>query len=189
MIATENLTSFGLIAVKLDGDFSELHRISGQLQRLSLDSDRDLDRAMKLLTQFTQHGQSISDNIQEFSKTLQLARENSERAAQVVAQHAQIIQSRQQLQSETRTKIGELGLKVNEAIQALMTATENCASASSQQKLKQLDLRISGFIEEAQSIQTQAEQACFKTLAREVKSLNGTLLAAREKLRNALPAS
>jgi len=49
----DTLSPFGRLAVTLDTDFSELSRLSGQIQRLDLDTDGDLDHAVKLLNEFT----------------------------------------------------------------------------------------------------------------------------------------
>src|SRR4051812_45259090 len=107
-INPEHLSPFGRSALKLDGDFSELVRIGGQLQRLELDSDSGLEHAIKLLGQFAQHGQAIAAGIQDFSRSLQELREKSEAAAKLVSERAQAIQQRKQLREQIREKLARV---------------------------------------------------------------------------------
>src|SRR5690349_11854543 len=101
----DDLSPFGRLAVKLDEEFSALARLSGQIERLVLDSEGDLEHAVKLLNQFAEHGKNITDGIQEFSKVLREAQERSESAAKLVADRAQLIQQRKEQQRALQGKL------------------------------------------------------------------------------------
>ena len=161
--------------MKLDTDFSELIRISGQIERLEFQSDSGLERALKLLTQFAQHGQNITEGIQEFSQALQSARENSEKAATLVAERAQEVQQRKQTRDAMQEKIGQLGSKVKQLNETLSTAREP-------EQLNALDSHLAAFIEEARTIKQEAAELNLKEIARNAESLFGTLQSARAKL-------
>src|SRR5579864_7887089 len=153
-LSLDSLSPFGRLAVKLDNDFSELARISAQLQRLEIESDGSLEHAIKLLNQFAQHGQSITDGIQEFARSLQEARERSEAAAKLVAERAQLIQQRKQEQNQVQEKLTQLEEEVKAANASLagLRKRDN-GGYSDEEKLQiraQLELlnsQLSGFIE------------------------------------------
>jgi chromosome segregation ATPase len=176
---TDSLSPFGSLAVKLDCDFSELERLSGQIQRLDIDSENGLDRAVKLLGQFAQHGQSITEGIQDFSKSLQAARESSEKAAALVFERALLIQQRKQEQEQLQEKLGQLGLKVKQVSETLAN------QSPLPEQIESLDSYLAEFMTEVQAIKDEASRTKLKGIERNAESLFGTLQSARRKL-NAL---
>src|SRR4051812_33565728 len=114
-IHLESLSSFGRLAVKLDGEFTELTRLSGQLERLDLESDSGLDRAVKLLDQFAQNGKNIAEGIQEFSKVLNEAHTQAGNATTIVAKRAEIIGQRKKEQNLLGEKLFALQEEVKAA--------------------------------------------------------------------------
>lgn len=192
-IKTEELTPFGQVALKLDHDFSELARLSGQIERLDIQSDGGLERAVRILGEFARHGQSIAEGIQKFSASLQEAREKSEAAAKIVAERAVLVQQRKEEQARLQEKLGALGEKVKRVSETLaafrrpvgepFTAAEKSDMTA---RLESLDASMIDFIEEAQVIQQEAGTARLKSIERNAESLFGTLQAARRKLNSVI---
>ena len=189
-IPLDSLSPFGRLAVKLDGDFSELTHISGQLQRLEIDSDSGLKRAIKLLEQFARHGQNITEGVQEFSRSLQEARERSEAAAQIIAERAQLIQQRKQQHDQVREKLTQLEQKVKAANASLAGLKKHDKSEYSDEEkvqiraqLERLGSHLVGFIEEAQTIKEEAGRSKFKEIQHDAQSLQEALQSSRRKLR------
>ncbi len=189
----DTLSPFGRLAVKLDGDFAEFDRISGQIQRMEIQSDSDLDHAVKLLNKFAEHGRNISEGIQEFSKSLQDAREKSEASAKIVAERAQQVLQRKQEQDQLREKLAHVEQKakaVNAGLAGIFTPPK--AEISPHEKrawtdqLGQLSVHLTGFIEEVGAIREEAGRAHFTGITRDTDSLLGTLQSAQRKLSTVL---
>jgi len=188
-----SLSPFGQLAVKLDGDFVEMDRISGQLQRMVIDSDSGLERAVKLLEQFAAHGQSIAEGIQEFSKSLQTAREKSEAAATLVAERAQEIRERKEQQHQLREKLAEVEHQVKDINIGLAGyRTQKNLEPSDDDKrqivahLERLHSQLADFVGTAQAIKQEAGRLHFKGVERETDTLLDTLQSARRKLSTVL---
>jgi hypothetical protein len=194
-INLDTLSPFGRMAVKLDVDFCELMRLSGQIEKLEINSDSSLDRAVKLLDQFAHHGQNIAEGITEFSRILQDARDRSEAAAKLVAERAPMVQERRQQQNLVQEKLLQLEQQVKE-VNASFTGFKNRGQIGSAQEekghlrteLERMNSHLADFIESAQAIKAEAGQSRFKSLERDADSLLTTLHSARRKLTTALSA-
>jgi len=191
-INLEKLSSFGRLAVALDSQFLELDRISGQIERLDIESESGLERAIKLMSEFAQIGQSIGDSMQEFSGALQSSRERAESAARNVAERAQRVQARKQLQDQMQKKFGILSAKVKEvsvAIAMVKRPEDETERNQMSEKLKEIDAHLSQFIQEAETLKNEAHDSHLKSVERNAESLWATLQSARRKLGTVLPIS
>lgn len=192
-IQLESLSTFGRLAVKLDTDFNELVRLSGQLQRLDIESDSGLDKAFKLLDQFTEQGKSISEGIQAFSRALQEAQMQSEGAAKQVADRAQLIAQRKKQQNEMRRQLTQVEEEVAAANAGLggfkkdgrsEFSAEEKAQIKSQLELLNKDLKR--FLMNAQIIKETASQANFKSIENDAQALLDALRSSTRKVDKAL---
>jgi len=109
-IRVDTLSPFGRLAVTLDTDFfPELSRLSGQIQRLDLDTDGDLDHAVKLLNEIYalcagDHRRQSSKFSQSFWK-LKPARMRRLRAW---PSEPQLIQQRKEHQAQIHGKLAQV---------------------------------------------------------------------------------
>lgn len=188
-INLETLSAFGRLAVKLDLDFLELSRLSGQIQRLDIESDGGLDRAAKLLEQFAQQGKNISEGIKDFSQHLQNVREQSEIAAKSVAERSEDIRRRREEQNQIREKLNEVERNVVSANATLATFKKEGKTIFSDDEkteikthLTRLNVDLKKFVEAAQSIRDAAGQSNFKSVERDAKSLLEALRASAKKI-------
>src|SRR5262245_4008735 len=92
----KNLSPFGLAALALDAEFVELERLSGQIERIAIESDSGLERAQSLLIKFAESGQRVADGVIAFSKALQDAHVRAEKAGQTVSARAAVVRERQE---------------------------------------------------------------------------------------------
>lgn len=186
---TAELSTFGQLALKLDSDFSGIERLAQQIERLDIRTDNGLEHAVKLMGQFAQYGQSISDGIQDFAKALDESRTRSEAAAALVAARAEEIQTRSREQNELQEKFNQLGAKVQVVnaglLQMKKPTTENFSPEEREElsaKLKEMDSYLEMFVNEASCLKTEAEHGNLKRIGRDAESLHGTLISARSKL-------
>lgn len=186
---TTDLSPFGQLALKLDQDFAGLERLAQQIERLDINTDNGLEHAIKLMGQFAQYGQGISEGIQHFAKALDESRARSEEAANLVAARAVEIQKRKEEHGLIEAKFNQLGAKVqvvNEGLMQMKRPTgedlDPAARAEINEKLKEMDAHLGVFVEEAKNLKEEAESANMKKIGRDAESLHGTLLSARSKL-------
>jgi predicted nucleic acid-binding Zn-ribbon protein len=191
----ESLSTFGRLAVQLDGNFSEMVRLSEQMQRLDIDSDSGLERAIKLLNQFAQHGQDIAGNIQDFSKSLEEARDRSEAAAKLVAERARHIEERTLRQNQIQEKLKQVEEKVKTANAQLAESRkqgkpEFLAEEKTEimSQLERLNSELVRFIAETQAVKEEAGQGKFKRLEHDAQSIIDTLQSSRRKINSAISA-
>jgi len=191
-LRTENLSSFGRLAVELDEHISELSRLSGQIERLDIYSEGGLEHAFKLLNQFAAHGKSISEGMQGFSKALEEVRARSEAAAKLVAERAEVIGQRKLEQKQLRDQLAQVEQKVNAANAGLAGSKRNGKGEITDEervkikgRLEQLNEELKGFLAEAQTIRDTAGQAKFKSIEHDAKNLLDVLKSSSRKIEKA----
>jgi chromosome segregation ATPase len=189
----EDLSSFGRLAVKLDGHFSELVRLSGQIDRLDIESEGGLTHAVKLLNEFAEHGNAISEHIQDFSKALQEVQQRSEAAAKHVAERAQLIHGRKQKQNEIRERLDQVEQEVQAAGVRLAgfkkdgkTELTNEEKHQVRTELERLNEILKKFEDEVQGIKETAREAKFKSLEHDAKNVLDALRASSRRIEKAV---
>jgi chromosome segregation ATPase len=188
-ITQENFSAFGKAAVSLDNDFAEFERLGGQIERLSVDSENELERAQQLLAKFGECGERIGTGMQDLAKSLEEARTRAEKAAQGVSARLPQIQERlkehEQLKERLRA-LSEMVRGVSEAVGQLKKpagekfSDEEKALLSTQ--LKEFDSQLGGLVEQANKLHEDARNSKMKSLERNADSLSQTLQSARRKL-------
>jgi chromosome segregation ATPase len=185
----KNLSPFGQYALTLDSDFIELERLSGQIERLDIESDAGMDRAKQLLAKFGETGQRIADGVQGLAKTLEETRGRAEKAAEFVASRAAKVQERQQENNRMMERFQALGERVRGVSASIAelkkpageTMTDE-GKAEVRMKLTDFESELGKLIDESQQLKQDAQAASMKTLERNADSLNQTLQSARRKL-------
>jgi hypothetical protein len=185
----KDLSPFGVAALELDADFVELERLSGQLERLSIESESGLERAQRLLVKFGECGQRIGEGVTRFSKALEEAHARAEKAAQAVAVRAVAVKERRQESDELLERFRVLGTMVGEITAFLARYRKppgNALSAEERhsiaRQIPEIDARLGTLIDEAAKLKTDAQRSRMRGLERDADSLGQTLLSARRKL-------
>lgn len=189
----ENLSSFGRLAVQLDEHFLELIRLSGQIERLDIESESGLEHAVKALNEFAEHGKGIAEGIQGLSQALEETRARSEAAAQVVSERAQLIQQRKLQQYQIRERLSQVEEKVKAANANLAGLRRDAKSEYTNQEKLQLRADLAGlndnlkkFLGDVQAIKKDASQAKFKTIEQDAKNLLDALQSSCRKIDKAI---
>jgi hypothetical protein len=189
----ENLSSFGRLAVKLDEHFMELTRLSGQIERLDIDSESGLELAVKLLNQFAEHGKNVSEGIQGFSKVLQETRERSEVAVKQVAERAEFIHQRKQQKNQLREKLHQAEQNVKAANANLVSFRNNGKSEFTHEarlqikaQLERLNEDLKRVLADVQTIKEAAGRLKFKSVEHDAKNLLDALRSSCRKIDKAI---
>jgi len=182
-------TVFAESALNLDSAFNELEQLSGQIERLDIDSDSGLERAKQLLGKFAEAGQRIGDGVQLLAKSLEESRARAEAAALIVSTRAGDIQKRQEENDQMLSRFGALGESVRKISEKIVQFKKPAGEKLNEderdaltKQLPELDSQLSGLIEEAQGLRVDAQQLKLKSIERNADSLGQTLLSAKRKL-------
>ena len=189
----KNLSPFGKSAVALDHDFLELERLSGQISRIELESDTDLERAQLLLTKFSEVGQKMADKMQDFARTLGEIRSRSDNAAQVVAERSIQLQERRSLYTQGSQKYQTLIERVQQASGVIVKFSRPSYEVFSDEdknhlrkQMSDLDSLLLPLILEARELKEYAGQYKMKALERSAHSIGQSLEASMRKVTQAL---
>jgi|GEM_PF-2149198 len=182
--------------LKLDDDFSELERLSAQLDRLPLDSESAFEKAKHFLARFGDCSLRIGNGIQAMAAALEESRVRAEKAAELVATRAVLVQQRQQQNDKLLEAFRGIGEKVRDvtAEVALICQPEGSVlspeeRAALPEKLSVMDSQLGQLIEAAHSIKAAAREASLKTLETNADALEQSMKAARRRLTSALDST
>lgn len=193
-IQLDSLSPFGRLAVKLDEHFMELNRLGRQIEELDLETEGGVERGMKLLNQFAEHGKHIAEGIQGFLGALQLAREQSEGATKLVADRAQLIQRRKQEQGEIRAQLSRVEQDVKAANENISKSFKKDGGgklngeerARLKAELGRLNEDLQKFLAQAQAVKDAAGKSNFKSIEHDAKKLVDALKSSCRKIDKAV---
>jgi hypothetical protein len=179
---------FAQAALDLDRDFTQFERLAREIERLSVNSDRGLERAGIMMGEIDAVRKRLETGMVALAKTLDDARERTEKAALTVSNRAQEIRERQ-LEAEnmlTRYKtLGEMVKQITTALTQLrkpgageMTPEDQATLAK---RLPEFNAQMDVVVNEARKLMDDAHQANMKTLERNADSLRQSLQAARNR--------
>jgi len=185
----KNLSPFAQAALALDADFVELERLSGQIDRIAIESDSGLERVQQLLVKFAECGQRVADGVIVFSRALQEAHARAEQAGQIVSARAALVRERQQetdrmlerfhMLSDMVAKITMLLVPFKKPAGTVMSADDRVLI---KRQIPEIDGQLGTLIDEALKLRTDAQRSQMRTLERDAASLGHTLMAARSRL-------
>jgi hypothetical protein len=191
----KNMSPFGLSALELDSEFAQLEQLSGQIDRLAIDTESGLELARNLLGKFAQCGERIGLGVKSLAKELEDARTRAEKAAEIVSARANAIQERQ-LEADKLLErfqaLGEMAKKITEAVTQLRGNSGGQMPMNDEQRtvligrLPEINTQIDVLIEEAFRLKDDASTAKLKTLERNADSLGQSLRHARGRLNSVM---
>ncbi|WP_413584294.1 hypothetical protein [Bdellovibrio sp. HCB274] len=173
----------------LDSYLSEIVRLGDKIQTMDLKSDFDFEQAQKLLSRFTECGQGVSDGVLKLSQNLTEARAKAEKAAEVIAEKAAILEARHNLHQQKMQDFGLLGQKVAALTLSLndlkrpegSTLTDEDRSIL-KTRLADFDTQLEPLIQEAKDLRTSAQESRIKSLEQSTESLVQKLTTVRKQL-------
>jgi hypothetical protein len=177
----KELSPFAQAALALDQDFAELDRLSGQLERLPLESDQDFDYARKLLARFGECGERIGPKVQALAQSLEDARARAEHASQVVTERATLIQERQKASGDLISRFQALSGQAA-ALTEAMTRLQGLGQDELQLRLSVVGGELDSLIALVTQVENDAREAGLKGLSKNAEAVRQSIQAARLKL-------
>lgn len=191
-VRLEDLSPFARVALKLDSELSELALAGEQISGVNLESDNGLDEGIKILNRVARYGESVAVTMQEFSATLQAARDKAEASTAVVAERAQVIQKRKQAQDALQEKLSLLKDEVKLAGASLsgFSMPKDVPSDDDKRRiaaeLDKLQAPLAKFVELIQAVKAECASGNFRRLERQADSMIDSLQSTRRKIAQAL---
>jgi|SRR5579883_2620621 len=192
-VRLEDLSPFGRLALKLDNEFAELSRLSGQMSGVNIESDGGLDEAIRILNRVAKYGESLAATMDQFAGALQESRGKAEAATKLVAERAELIQKRRQRQDQLQDKLTGIREEVRmfgEGLSGLNQPAKGELSPEDKSRiaaeLEKIEAPLVRFIEAVQALKAEAAGANFRRLERQADSMIDSLQASRRKIAQAL---
>lgn len=182
--------------MELSADFAELDTLSGQLERLELDSNTAFTKAQQILGKFSTCSLRIGEGVQKLAQSLEVARTNAEKAAELVATRAVAVRQRQ----DENERLAEQFAAITEQVKKVATIVAQLRKpegeqyspeerAALPQQMAPLEELMERLVAEARRIKLAARDASLTSLQREADSLEQSISSARQRLSASLQAT
>ena len=168
-----NDLTLGAAAAALEAELRRFDQIAELLARLKLDSEKNLDRAMRAAQDAAQTEERVSAAVVELVAAVARARERQEGQATAVAERAREVGARRLELQAIVARFAELGSEAS-AINALLKEGGGLDEAAERME------KIAGT---AKGLRDDAEGRGFPEPARQAESLRQQMLSARNKLK------
>ena len=176
-------------ASEFETELARYEKITAELKRTPVTSDKTLQRTRRLLSECAECEQRLSELLQQLLRAMNQRATDQQTYMQHSLEAANSLQSRaHEFQSllERVTRLGELARDVNEPVSVVnANRAEGASTEQMLAALNEVGARIDGTLREAESIGAAADTGDWPEIAREVKSLSQQMQAARGRVREA----
>lgn len=186
---TQTHSEFAQSALNLDLEFTQFARIAEELERVSILSEKGLDKARAFLTELDACGKRIGSGMQALANALDKAREQTEKVASAVSNRAVEVNQRQeesQHMFERLRVLGDMARTITGAVVNLKkTSDENISDedrALISAQLPEVNAQLNVFVEEARKLTEDAKLKHMVELERSAQSLRQSIQAASNRL-------
>ncbi len=188
----KNLGDFGIAAVELDHTFGDFERLAGELERLEFETEKGLERSIKVLGRFSECGVRIGTNIEKMAKALEGARKSAEIAVQKTAARAAEIQARREEYERLHERFKTLSETVRKVSSTMsdLQSTKTSAALSDDEKhaiasrLPEFEANLGVLIDESRKLEESAKSVNLKSLVENADAMAQSLGAAKRRLSN-----
>jgi len=189
IVTNQPLSEFGQAAVALDGEMRNFECLARELETLTIESDKGMDRGSELLTEIVDCRERLEVRMREMARALEQGRQRNEKAEQIIALRTQVWQQRRtevEVLLERYKKLGDSVRVLNATVAQLRGPIVNVFTPEERENL-QLHLNqatepLAVLVEEAKNLLKEARSANMRSLERNAGSLCQTLQAARNRL-------
>jgi cytochrome c556 len=176
-------------AESLDAQLSRFESLADQFRKAPLNSEKNLERASKLLKDVAEQDQHLNAAVSALVAAVTKTRDRQQTQAESVNARAQELQQRAEAFKLLLERYGALGQSAAELNQRMQDfATQRAKAQSSEQNaevlgiLDALNQRMGEVAEEASAVTKLGEEQDFTDIGRQADSLRQQLLSARNKL-------
>lgn len=190
----KNPSPLVLAVLTLDEHFMSLQRLADRIDEIDVKSNFDLKQSEKLLNAFTEAGQAIGEDVNNFVAILNKAQAEAESAAQKVAARAEHLKIRKDEIQEKMAQFQNLSQKVHELNSILVIfkrppgeILSEQESADLKSKLGQIAGHVNLLIDEAEKFREIGHVSKIKILEQNAESLRQSLVTVSKKISEIVP--
>jgi len=168
----------------LSDDLERFEKLSGELSRLVINSDKTLQRAARGLLDCSEHEAKLAESLRNFAKAMQGMQETQQRCVEQTALAAERVRQRQEQRARLQERLLSLSHSAGGIGQLAAAASDAPASASADVlvQLQEVTQRLERVIAEASDIAELAHVDDWSDVERDTRTLKQQLLAAKNRL-------
>lgn len=172
-------------ATALENELRRYEETSAELERITLTSEKTLQRARKVLEECAAHQEKLATLLPEFAQAMQAAQAKQQECMEATARGTMRIKERFEDRMALLERVAALGQKaqdINGPVAAVVDGTGERTPAELLKTLEEVGARTEAVIAEAASVHEAAEGADWQDIARDTDALKQQLQSARNKL-------
>jgi uncharacterized phage infection (PIP) family protein YhgE len=172
----------------LSDDLERFEKLSGELSRLAINSDKTLQRAARGLLECSEHEAKLAESLREFASAMQAMQASQQRCLEQTALATERVRQRQQQRAQLQERLQLLSENAGSIGNLASTLPESPNSASSDllSHLQTVAERLELVITEAAEVCRLAHDDDWTDVERDTQSLKQQLLAAKNRVRLSL---
>ena len=166
-------------------ELARYERLSGELARTTVQSEKSLGRKRRLLEDFSESEAELGARLKGLLAAMNEARERQQQCMEVAVKAATDLRERAEQFGELMAKVTELGERARGASEPagpLMTEADEKVSAEALGPLDHVSAQIHGVLVEADAIARSASEQNWPEVARDVNSLRQQLSSMHAKV-------
>jgi DNA repair exonuclease SbcCD ATPase subunit len=176
------------VAATLSEELDRFQDLAESLKKAPFNSQKNLERAAKLLRDVAESDQRLGEKIQALVGAISKVRDTQQQQAQAVTTRAQELQQRTEVFKELFHSYAQLGQDaaelngISQQVAAKQSSGEGGGPEAVRNALGELNTRLGDLVDRAQKLTDDAGSRDFEDIARHADSLRQQLLAARNKM-------
>ena len=187
-MATSTKTPTGPLATAaaaLENELRRYEETSAELEKITLTSEKTLQRARKVLEECAAHQEKLATLLPEFAQAMQTAQAKQQECMEATARGTMRIKERFEDRMALLERVAALGQKaqdINGPVAAVVDGNGEHTPAELLKTLEEVGARTEAVIAEAAAVHEAAEGADWQDIARDTDALKQQLQSARNKL-------
>jgi chromosome segregation ATPase len=179
-------------AAEFERELTRYEKISSELGRTTVRSQKTLSRTQRLLTESAECEEALGQRLRSMLEAMNGSRDKQQSCMETTLAAAKNLQTRANEFTALLERVSALGNRAREtsepAIAALTDSANGQRDAALLESLETLGDRMLGIIRDAEEIARDAEQGDWPDIARDVQSLKQQIISALGRVKQATSA-
>jgi DNA repair exonuclease SbcCD ATPase subunit len=171
-------------ARQLAEELERFETLSGELERMAINSEKSLQRARQGLEACAEHEAKLAERLRAFAQAMQETQAAQLRCIEQASAATGRIQERQTQRAELQRRLAVLGQNAREVSAPVASLPEGSAAVSGDMlaPLQEVERRLDAVIAEAGEVRSKAQLEDWHDLQRDTQALEQQLQALRNKI-------